>query len=237
VPMMQRAIAPKLLILRTALLFGCVFVALVTVSAERPTDLVNKRITGTVTRVVDGDTIDVMIPPGRKVRVRLHGVDTPESGEPFSEQATRFARVLMFAREIEVTGKDVDGRDRLVARVRVNQTDASEAIIAAGVGCTFRRYVSDPILETAQDRARASRAGFWAAGVRQPKCVARELGQAVAASARAPIAESVIGNTSTKVYHSPTCRNASCRNCTRTFATRAAAEAAGFRPARDCIKH
>lgn len=224
-------------LLRWTTLFGCLLLsAPVIVDAQRPTDLVNMHFTGTVTRVVDGDTIDVLIPPARQVRVRLHGVDTPESGEPFSEQATRFARVLLFASDIEMTGKDVDNRGRLVARVNLNRTDASETIIAAGLGCTFRRYVSDPMLDAAQDRARDSRAGFWAPGVKQPRCVARELTARSAAGARASTPEGVIGNTSSKVYHSPTCSNANCRNCTRKFATRAEADAAGYRPARDCIR-
>ena len=35
---------------------------------------------GTVTRVVDGDTIDVRLTSGKRERVRLIGIDTPESG-------------------------------------------------------------------------------------------------------------------------------------------------------------
>jgi micrococcal nuclease len=40
-------------------------------------------VVGTVTRVVDGDTIDVQLSSG-PIRVRLHGVDTPERGQPYS---------------------------------------------------------------------------------------------------------------------------------------------------------
>jgi endonuclease YncB( thermonuclease family) len=58
-----------------------------TLHAQRPTDLVNTRFVAEVTHVIDGDTVDVLIPPARRVRIRLHGVDTPERKEPFSERA------------------------------------------------------------------------------------------------------------------------------------------------------
>ena len=207
--------------------------ALVTLHPQGPTDLVNKRVSAQVVGVIDGDTVDILIPPARRLRVRLHGVDAPESGEPFSQQARVFTRVLIFSRDVQVTGKDVDTYGRLVARVVVDGADASEAIIAAGVGCTFRRYVSDPALDAAQDRARAARLGFWAAGAQQPACVARE---ARSTTMPQPVTTTgFIGNVSSKVYHLPTCRNATCKNCTRKFATRAEADDAGFRPAGDCI--
>src|SRR5262245_33250819 len=82
--------------------------------AQRSNDLVNQRVTAQVVSVIDGDTVDVVIPPGRRVRVRLHGVDAPEIDEPFYQQARAFTRVLMFSRSVSVSGKDVDVYGRLV---------------------------------------------------------------------------------------------------------------------------
>ncbi len=143
-------------------------------SAQQPQELVNKRITGKVVSVIDGDTVDLLVAPKRVLRVRLHGIDTPERGEPFNTQARNFTRVLMFSRDVEAVGKDVDAYGRLVARLSVDGKDASAAILAAGLGCTYHRYVSDPGLDMAQARARDSRVGFWATGAQQPPCVARE---------------------------------------------------------------
>jgi len=203
--------------------------------APRLSDLVNHPVTAHVAGIIDGDTVDVVIQPARKVRVRLHGVDAPERGEPFSQQALVFTRVLMFSRDVTLTGKDVDVYGRLVARIVVDGKDASEAIIAAGLGCTFHRYAADPALDAALSRARAGHLGFWATGAKQPACVAREA-QTRSASAGQAQTTTVIGNVSSKVYHLPSCRNAHCKNCTRTFATRAEADAAGYKPAGDCLK-
>lgn len=121
----------------------------------------------------------------------------------------------------------------VVARIVVDGKDASEAIIAAGLGCTYHPHIVDPALDAALDRAKTAKLGFWAAGARQPACVLRE-----AQTRSAPpltTASGFVGNVSSKVYHLPTCRNASCANCARTFATGAAAEAAGFKRAGDCL--
>jgi endonuclease YncB( thermonuclease family) len=145
------------------------------VSAQRPGDYVNKRLRAQVVGVIDGDTVDLLVAPKQVVRVRLHGIDTPEREQPFYSQARNFTRVLMFGREVEVAGKEVDAYGRLVARILVDGKDASAAIVAAGLGCTFHRYVSDPALDSALTRARDGRVGFWATGAQQPPCVAREL--------------------------------------------------------------
>ena len=52
-----------------------------------------------VIKVVDGDTVDLKIDLGFYVhaiiRIRLHGVDTPERGSPLFEQATEVHRELL----------------------------------------------------------------------------------------------------------------------------------------------
>jgi len=162
-------------VLRTALILSITIASSIeTLHAQSPTDLVNKRFVAEVTRVADGDTVDVLIAPARRVRIRLHGVDTPEAKEPFSNQARTFTRTLIFGRQVTVTGKDVDRYDRLVARIAVDDADASESIVAAGLACTFRQYVTDPALESALARARSSQRGFWAGNATKPACVARE---------------------------------------------------------------
>ncbi len=162
--------------MRTALLGLAALFALGTgtASPQRPTDLVGMRVMAKVIGVTDGDTVDVDLGQGRRVRVRLEGVDTPERREPFSQQARTFTRVLMLDRDVQLTGKDVDRYGRLVGRISVDGTDASEALIGAGLACTFRQYASDPVLEAALREARSRRSDFWAPGAALPGCVARE---------------------------------------------------------------
>src|SRR5688572_24106226 len=51
------------------------------------------RFSGVVTRVVDGDTLDVR-GSGSRIRVRVLGIDTPERGECYFGPASARARSL-----------------------------------------------------------------------------------------------------------------------------------------------
>lgn len=204
-------------------------------AAQRTTDLrrfVGTRTSATVTSVADGDTVNVSTTDGTTLTVRLDGIDTPERGEPYSTQATRATRVMLLSKRVQLQGTDVDRYGRLVARVVVDGVDSSLQLVRDGLACHFTRYSSDVTLAAAQSDAQRRGAGFWAQGVPKPAC---------AVSTQKPQAPPGVsgpfhGNTSSRVFHAPSCRNYNCRNCTAVFATQSAAEAAGFKPAGDCIR-
>lgn len=57
---------------------------------------------------------------------------------------------------------------------------------------------------------------------------------ATSAAPAATVNAAYFGNTQTHKFHRKSCRYASCRNCTATFATRDEALAAGYRPCGTC---
>jgi micrococcal nuclease len=68
---------------------------------------------GTVTRVVDGDTLQVRLDSGRTEKVRLIGIDTPELGRCLAGSATRVARGLAERRAVVLKGDATQAtRDR-----------------------------------------------------------------------------------------------------------------------------
>ena len=152
----------------------------------RPQDplraLVGTSFTARVVSVVDGDTVDV-VRSGvtARVRVRLEGIDSPESGEPFSQAARTRTRVLAFAKDVRVEGRDVDRYGRLVARIIITDgsspADLSVALVAAGLACHYRFYTADPAIARAETEARAAARGFWARGASKPSCVGRNAGR------------------------------------------------------------
>ena len=54
-----------------------------------------EQFTGKVVGIADGDTISVLR-EGKAVKVRLHGVDTPEKAQAFGTQARQFTSTLAF---------------------------------------------------------------------------------------------------------------------------------------------
>jgi micrococcal nuclease len=99
---------------------------------------------GVVTTVVDGDTIDARLDGGRRERVRLIGIDTPERGGCLSARATAQARRLADDERVILRGDATqDTRDRygrLLAYAWIRGRDLGYQQIASGLA---RVYVYD----------------------------------------------------------------------------------------------
>ncbi|HPM75991.1 MAG TPA: thermonuclease family protein [bacterium] len=100
------------------------------------TRLLMDRIKNTVSHVYDGDT--VMMADGR--RVRYLGIDTPEDGEPYFNEATQFNKQLVQMQPVVLEvckKKPQDEYGRTLARVIVNGEAAEDTLLAMGLGEVF----------------------------------------------------------------------------------------------------
>jgi endonuclease YncB( thermonuclease family) len=124
-----------------------------------------KREVAQVTRIVDGDTIDVSI-DGETFRVRYIGMNTPETNEYFGSQATAANRSLVEGKTVTLV-KDVSETDRYGRLLRYVLTDeafvnydlvvqgfASAATYPPDVAC-------QQTLVQAERDARDKLAGLW----------------------------------------------------------------------------
>ena len=98
--------------------------------AEEPTFL-----TGTVTHVRDGDTIEV-----GKIPIRLNGVSAPELDEPLGKASKQFMADLVDGKSVrcELTGSKT--YDRLVGTCYLDDEDVGIAIISEGLALDCPRY-------------------------------------------------------------------------------------------------
>ena len=112
-------------------------------------------------KVYDGDTIEVMAGGPSSLRVRLHAIDAPEKGQPFSNVARKRTRELTEGKRVRVEVRDRDQYDRLVARIYVDGTDLSEQLIREGLAWHYTRYSSEIALGKAQREARKAHRGLW----------------------------------------------------------------------------
>ena len=63
---------------------------------------------GKVVHLTDGDTIVVLTDDKEQVRIRLYGIDTPESRQPFGSKATRFVREIAALEIVEIDERYLD---------------------------------------------------------------------------------------------------------------------------------
>ena len=140
---------------RFAVLLACAVAA--PVSAE---------LVGRVVAVHDGDTITVLV-AGRDIRVRLHGIDAPERGQPFANASRHALEAQVAGREVRVIERGHDGYGRLLGRVHAGTTDVNAEQVRAGYAWVFRRFVNDAALLALEAEARDGRRGLW----RDPKAM------------------------------------------------------------------
>ncbi len=123
-----------------------------------------------IASVIDGDTLEI-----HDQRIRLHGIDAPESrqlcrldGKPW--QCGKDAANAL-ADKIDrrpVTCEDL-GRDRykrIIARCTVAGEDLEKWMVVNGWALAYRRYSLDYVDEEAD--ARAARRGLWASEFVKP---------------------------------------------------------------------
>lgn len=118
--------------------------------------------TGEVVAIVDGDTIRVMH-DGAAERIRLHGIDCPEAGQPFGTRAQQFTSALAFNQEVTVHVRDVDRYGRTVADIILpDGRNLNRELVAAGLAWSYERYAPEAAdLAKLEAKARAEKRGLW----------------------------------------------------------------------------
>lgn len=166
-----------------------------------------KKATYKVTAVTDGDTIEVLM-NGKAEKVRLIGVDTPETVHPtkevqaYGKEASDYAKVQLNGKmvNLELDVQDRDRYGRLLAYVWVGEVMFNEKLVAEGYAqvSTYPpnvKYVDKFV--AAQTKARNAKKGLWSLpeSVRQP-----------APSTPAATTGKYVGSKDSDKYHTPACQ-------------------------------
>jgi endonuclease YncB( thermonuclease family) len=110
--------------------------------------------------VTDGDTVSVTY-KGKEARVKLAGVECPEEGQDFCEEAKNFTSELLLDKDLCIDIKELDHFGRLEARVTVNDRDASLEVLRAGLGWCTKKYAGDRSFSQAESEAKEKKLGIW----------------------------------------------------------------------------
>src|SRR4030042_1423656 len=131
--------------------------------------------TFTVVNVVDGDTIDINIPNGKyaHTRIRLWGVDTPETKAPkvgvmyFGPEAAEFTKELCLEKQIMVYLDENDTRDkygRVLAYIKLPSGKfLNEELLSEGFAYADTRFEHSQFEKYIQleKEAKKSKKGLW----------------------------------------------------------------------------
>jgi endonuclease YncB( thermonuclease family) len=144
---------------------GCWVLALLLVAVNSPVHA--HVIDGRVVGVADGDTLDVLTADKQKHRIRLAGIDAPESRQAFGKVAKKHLSDLVFAQDVRVLWSKHDRYGRVIGKVLRGNTDVCLAMVRDGYAWHFKRYQSEQEAAersryaAAETEARRAHRGLW----------------------------------------------------------------------------
>jgi endonuclease YncB( thermonuclease family) len=136
-----------------------------------------RTIEGVVRAVYDGDTILLATREESHLKVRLYGIDAPETakpdspGQPFGSVSKRTLMYKIMGRQVSAEIIDIDQYKRAVAVIRYAGRDINRELTAEGMAWAYRQYLQGTYASEyigAENRARAKRAGLWRDSNPQP---------------------------------------------------------------------
>lgn len=203
------------------------------------------QLSGKVVGVDDGDTITVL-QNNQQFKIRLYGVDCPESSQAFGRKAKEFTSSVAFGKYVEVTVLDVDGYGRSVGVVHVGETTVNKALLENGHAWLYTKYCNQSFCgewKELEKQAAIKRIGLWADKDPMPPWEWRKNqreGQKATTGGAANLPEDprglFHGNIKSHVFHSPGCQHYNCKNCNENFKTVEEAVKAGYHKHEQCVK-
>ena len=113
-------------------------------------------------RVVNDDTIDVLTNDNQAIRIRLNGIDCPERGQPFGNNATEFLRETIGGQTARIVQHDQDRYGRTIGDIYHDGTLINLSLVKAGLAWHYVKYAPDnTALHEAERQAREMNNGLW----------------------------------------------------------------------------
>ena len=123
---------------------------------------VKTTLKGKVIKVSDGDTITILTADNTQVKIRLSGVDCPESKQDFGTKARQFTSSFCFGKNVKV---QVIGQDRYNRSLGIvfleNGQCLNKALLVAGLAWHYKYFDQSEELAKLEQSARIKKIGVW----------------------------------------------------------------------------
>jgi micrococcal nuclease len=134
-------------------------------------------VEGMVRAVYDGDTVLLTTREESRLKVRLYGIDAPETkkpdkpGQPYGDISRRTLMYKIMGRRVYAEIVDIDQYKRAVAVIRYEGRDINREMVSEGLAWAYRQYLQGAYASEyigAESLARSRRAGIWRESNPQP---------------------------------------------------------------------
>jgi endonuclease YncB( thermonuclease family) len=125
-------------------------------------------LTGKVVKITDGDTLVILDASNTQHKIRLAGIDAPETKQPFGQKSKEALTALVAGQHVAVDWDKRDRYQRILGKVIAQGKDVNLAQVRSGMAWWYRKYREDQSLvdqglyAAAEAKARISGVGLWA---------------------------------------------------------------------------
>jgi len=110
-------------------------------TALQPAAVPSASFTGRVVFIADGDTIIVLAPGNRQIKILLYGIDCPEITQPFGTRAKQFASDAVSGKTVTVRPINTDRDGRTVAVVlMLDGKSLNEGLVSSGMAWVYSHF-------------------------------------------------------------------------------------------------
>lgn len=136
-----------------------------------------RTVTGTVSKVTDGDSIHITTPERTILKVRLYGIDAPETtkinkrtgrvnkpGQPYGKESWKALEGKVMGKQVRLEILDIDKHRRMVCMVWLDSRNINLEMVREGYAEAFVEYLKEPYRSqfmSAQQEAQAEKKGIW----------------------------------------------------------------------------
>jgi endonuclease YncB( thermonuclease family) len=131
------------------------------------TDTPSTALEGLVESVADGDTLTLLDANQSAHRIRLLGIDAPESRQRFGHDAKQALAALVSSRRVSVLVQSTDRYGRTVGKVLCDGADINLEMVREGCAWHYKHYAADQFpgdadrYAEAEQEARKQHRGLW----------------------------------------------------------------------------
>lgn len=118
---------------------------------------------GNVVKVIDGDTVDLLIAQNKKIRIRLADIDAPEREQPYGEKSRQFLATLIAGKQVFVKDKGKDIYQRTLGTIYVKKINVNAKMVSNGYAWAYRykNKATNQTMVLLESQAKQKRLGLW----------------------------------------------------------------------------
>ncbi len=120
-----------------------------------------KILRGKVIFVADGDTIGVLDEDKKQHRIRLEGIDAPESGQAFGTQSRKALNEVIYGKQVLVAYEEEDQYGRILGHVYWDGRWLNHDQLVLGMAWHYRHFNGEQYLANLHEKAETEKVGLW----------------------------------------------------------------------------